>query len=236
MASTLVCIPTYNEAGNIERLTEAIFEVADGVDLLIIDDNSPDGTGEIADRLADGDERISALHRHSKEGLGRAYIDGFRWGLERDYDRLVEMDADFSHRPGDLPKLLRGLDDYDFVVGSRYVAGGATENWGPLRRFISRAGGVYARLLLGCDIQDPTAGFVAWRREVLEALSLEDVEASGYVFQVEMKYRAIQRNFELVEVPIVFPDREVGNSKMTPDIALEALVRLWRIRFKSLER
>lgn len=233
MASTLVCIPTYNEAGNIERLTEAVFEVADGVDLLIIDDDSPDGTGQIADRIAESTDRVFVLHRNQKEGLGRAYIDGFRWGLDRDYDRLVEMDADFSHRPRDLPRLLEKLDDHDIVVGSRYVPGGATENWGPIRRFVSRAGGVYARVLLGCDIRDPTAGFVAWSREVLETIELGDVEASGYVFQVELKYRALTRDFDLVEVPIVFPDREVGDSKMTPDIALEALVRLWRIRFKG---
>lgn len=233
MGSTVVCIPTYNEAGNIERLTEAIFAVADDVDLLIIDDDSPDGTGDIADRLSEADERIFALHRPEKEGLGRAYIDGFRWALERDYDAIVEMDADFSHRPEDLPRLVAELDDADVVVGSRYVDGGATKNWGPLRRLVSKAGGLYARLLLGCDIRDPTAGFVAWRREVLETLSLHDVEATGYVFQIEMKYRALQRDFRLVEVPIVFPDRQVGESKMTPDIALEAIARVWRIRFKA---
>ena len=232
MTSTLVCIPTYNEVGNIERIVDAVLEVEPDLHLLIIDDDSPDGTGEIADELAAEDERIFVLHRSEKQGLGRAYIDGFQWALNRSYDRVVEMDADFSHRPCDLPKLLAQLDDYDVVVGSRYVAGGATRDWGLLRRLISRAGGFYARLLLGCDIRDLTAGFVAWRREVLETLDLDDVEASGYVFQVELKYRADRCGFSILEVPIVFPDREVGNSKMTPDIALEALARLWTIRFK----
>ncbi len=232
MASTLVCIPTYNESGNIERITDAVLDVADDVELLIIDDNSPDGTGDIADRLAGDNPQIHVLHRTDKQGLGYAYLDGFRWALDRDYDHVVEMDADFSHRPCDLPKLLAQLDAYDVVVGSRYVAGGDTENWGILRRTVSRAGGFYARLLLGCDIRDLTAGFVAWRRQVLETLDLDAVDGSGYVFQVELKYRAEQRGYRILEVPIVFPDREVGDSKMTPDIALQALVRLWRIRFR----
>lgn len=229
---TLVCIPTYNEAGNVERLTDAVLDVDDGLHILIIDDNSPDGTGRIADRIAVENPRVSVLHRTDKTGLGDAYIDGFRWALARDYDRIVEMDCDFSHRPCDLPKILKQLDDWDVVIGSRYVAGGATENWGLLRRGVSRAGGFYARLLLGCDIRDLTAGFVGWRREVLETIDLDSVEGSGYVFQVELKYRADRRDFRILEVPIVFPDREVGDSKMTPDIALQALARLWRIRFK----
>ena len=232
MSSTLICIPTYNEAGNIEPIVEAVLDVEPDLHILIIDDDSPDGTGQIADRLAETDERVFVLHRTEKEGLGRAYIDGFRWALERDYQCIVEMDADFSHRPCDLPRLLGAIDDYDVVIGSRYVAGGATRNWGLLRRLVSRAGGFYARALLGCDIRDLTAGFVAWRRQVLEALDLHDVEASGYVFQVELKYRAHRRGFSILEVPIIFPDRKVGTSKMTPDIAVEALSRLWTIRFK----
>ncbi len=232
MSSTLICVPTYNEAGNIERLVGAVHANEPDVHILVIDDDSPDGTGELADRLAADDERIFVLHRSEKQGLGRAYIDGFAWALERGYERIVEMDADFSHRPRDLPELLRQLDNYDVVVGSRYVAGGSTRDWGLLRRMVSRGGGFYARLVLGCDIRDLTAGFVGWRREVLQTLKLDDVEASGYVFQVEMKYRAHQAGFRIIEIPIVFPDREVGDSKMTPDIALEALVRLWKIRLK----
>ncbi len=229
---TVVCVPTYNEAGNIEPLTEAVLDVDDDLHILIIDDDSPDGTGAIADRIAADNPRVFVLHRAEKTGLGYAYIDGFRWALSRDYDRIVEMDCDFSHRPCDLPKILDELDDWDVVIGSRYVAGGATEDWGLVRRAVSRAGGFYARLLLGCDIRDFTAGFVGWHREVLESIDLEDVEGSGYVFQVELKYRAHRKGFRILEVPIVFPDREVGESKMTPDIALEALARLWKIRFK----
>ncbi len=232
MSQTLICVPTYNEAGNIERFVDAVLDVRPDVHLLVIDDDSPDGTGRIADAIADARPEVHVLHRTAKEGLGRAYIDGFRWALERDYQHIVEMDADFSHRPCDLPELIDQLEHYDVVIGSRYVAGGATENWGLLRRAISRAGGFYARLLLGCDIRDLTAGFVAWRREVLETIDLDGVEASGYVFQVELKYRAHRAGFKILEVPIIFPDREVGESKMTPDIALEALTRLWKIRFK----
>lgn len=232
MPHTLICIPTYNEAGNLARFVDAVHEVCPDCDLLIIDDNSPDGTGEIADHLAQDHRGIHVLHRPHKEGLGRAYIDGFRWALARDYDQIVEMDADFSHRPCDLPDLLDQLANYDVVIGSRYVAGGATEDWGLFRRAISRAGGFYARLLLGCDIRDLTAGFVAWRRQVLESLDLADVEASGYVFQIELKYRAHRQGFRILEVPIIFPDRQVGDSKMTPDIALEALGRIWKIRLK----
>ena len=234
MSSTVVCIPTYNEAENVEALTEAVLQldVDDQLHLLIIDDDSPDGTGRIADRIAADDPRVFVLHRAEKHGLGHAYIDGFRWAIDRDYDRIVEMDCDFSHRPGDLPQILDELDDWDVVVGSRYVSGGATEDWGLIRRFVSRAGGTYARLLLGTDLRDPTAGFVGWRTEVLRELDLEAVEGSGYVFQVELKYRAEQLGYRILEVPIVFPDRRRGTSKMTPDIALKALARLWRIRFK----
>lgn len=228
----LICMPTYNEAENLESIVEAIHEEVPEVDVLVIDDDSPDGTGEIADRMAEEDERVHVLHRTEKAGLGPAYIAGFRWGLERDYDAILEMDADFSHRPKYLPDMLEGLDDHDVVVGSRYVEGGGTEDWGWLRRVLSRGGGVYARTILGFDVQDPTAGFVAWRREVLEALDLDAVEASGYVFQIELKYRADQQGFSILEIPITFPDRVAGESKMTADIALEAITRVWSIRWK----
>lgn len=231
-SDTLICIPTFNEAGNLAPFTQAVLARDPSLHLLIIDDNSPDGTGKIADDLASRDPRIHVLHRSQKEGLGQAYIAGFRWALSREYRFIVEMDADFSHRPEDLPELLRQLQFYDVVVGSRYVAGGATENWGLFRRLISRGGGFYARLLLTLDIRDLTAGFVAWRREVLQSLDLDAVDASGYVFQIELKYRAHRQGFRILEVPIVFPDRTVGESKMTPEIAREALTRLWKIRFK----
>jgi len=229
---SLICMPTYNEAENIEAIIEAIHEEAPEIDLLVIDDDSPDGTGEIADRRAKKDERIHVLHRTEKAGLGPAYIAGFRWGLERDYDAIVEMDADFSHRPRYLPDMLEGLENHDVVVGSRYVEGGGTEDWGWLRRMLSRGGGIYARAILGFDVQDPTAGFVAWRRDVLQALDLDAVEASGYVFQIELKYRADRQGFSILEIPITFPDRVAGESKMTPDIALEAVTRVWSIRWK----
>ena len=232
MSSTLICVPTYNEAGNLEAISRAILELNPDVHILVIDDNSPDGTGRLADELSEQDPRIFVLHRTDKEGLGKAYIAGFRWALARDYERVVEMDADFSHRPEDLVEILTQLHHFDVVIGSRYVAGGATENWGLFRRLLSRGGGFYARLLLGLDIRDLTAGFVGWRREVLETLALDDVEVSGYVFQIELKYRAHRKGFRILEVPIIFPDRVVGDSKMTPDIALEALTSLWTIRLK----
>lgn len=229
---TLICIPTYNEAGNIGPITEAILSRCPEVHILVIDDGSPDGTGELADALAAGDERIHVMHRTAKEGLGRAYIAGFEWALAEGFEKIVEMDADFSHRPEDLPELLKQLDHFDVAIGSRYVAGGATQDWGLFRRLLSRGGGFYARLVLGVDIRDLTAGFVGWRRRVLETIDLDRIEASGYVFQIELKYRAHQKGFRIVEVPIIFPDRQVGDSKMTPDIAAEALTRVWKIRLK----
>ena len=232
-ASTLICMPTYNEAENLERILPAIFEALPQAHVLVIDDQSPDGTGQLADQMAADDARVHVLHRAKKEGLGPAYLAGFGWALERPrYQVVLEMDADFSHQPRYLPEMVRQTDHYDVVIGSRYIAGGGTSDWGLLRRMISRGGGFYARTILGLDIHDLTAGFVAWRRPVLEALDLEGVEASGYVFQIELKYRAWRAGFRLLEVPIVFPDRVAGDSKMTPDIALEALWRVWRIRFK----
>jgi dolichol-phosphate mannosyltransferase len=226
-------MPTYNEAENIRPITSAIHDVVPGVHILVIDDDSPDGTGDIADELADADERIHVLHRTEKAGLGPAYIAGFGWAIEHGYDCVFEMDADFSHQPKYLPEMIAQLEHYDVVIGSRYVAGGGTENWGAIRRFISRGGGIYARTILGVDIQDLTAGFIGWQRHVLESIDLATVEASGYVFQIEMKYRAHQQGFDILEIPITFPDREVGESKMTTSIALEAITRVWKIRLKN---
>lgn len=232
MSKTLICMPTYNEAGNIGPITSAILDVVPDVHILVIDDSSPDGTGDLADALSADDERIQVLHRTAKEGLGKAYIAGFAWAMERGYEKIIEMDADFSHQPKYLPEIITRLDHYEVVVGSRYVAGGGTQDWGLMRRMISRGGGLYSRTILGIDVQDLTAGFVGWQRHVLETLDLDGVEASGYVFQIEMKYRAHQAGFRILEVPITFPDRTVGESKMTPNIALEALGRVWKIRFK----
>lgn len=232
MPGALICMPTYNEAENLRPIIQAIHDVVPEVHLLVIDDNSPDGTGNIADELAERDERVHVLHRTEKNGLGQAYIAGFKWGLEHGYDKLVEMDADFSHQPKYLPEMIGQLDNYDVVVGSRYVAGGGTEDWGLIRKIISRGGGIYARMILGIDVQDLTAGFVAWRAETLQNIGFEQVEASGYVFQIEMKYRAHKKGYKILEVPIVFPDRIAGESKMSPNIAAEALWRVWGIRFK----
>ncbi len=229
---TLICIPTYNEIENLEAIVSAILKTVD-VDILIIDDNSPDGTGKRADVLAKEEVALNVLHRNKKEGLGPAYMSGFRWALERDYELVVEMDADFSHQPKYLPTMLTAAVKHDFVIGSRYIQGGGTENWGIIRRIISQGGGIYARTLLGLKIKDLTAGFIVWNRHVLEKIDFEKVEASGYVFQIELKYKAKKMGCSHLEVPIVFPDREHGQSKMTPGIALEAVTRLWRVRLKK---
>ncbi len=231
--TTLICIPTYNERENIQPIIAAIFEVVPEVHVLVIDDGSPDGTGQIADDMSAEDERVHVLHRTEKGGLGPAYIAGFKWAMDHGYEKILEMDADFSHQPKYLPEMITKLDVYDVVVGSRYVEGGGTQNWGALRKFISRGGGLYARTILGFDVQDPTAGFVGWRSRVLQELSLDSVEASGYVFQIEMKYRAHKAGCTIHEIPIVFPDREVGESKMSPAIAAEAVTRVWKIRLKN---
>lgn len=230
---TLICIPTYNEKENLEKIVAAIFDEVPHTHILVIDDNSPDGTGAIADHLAESDERVFVLHRSEKAGLGPAYIAGFRWGFENEYDALFEMDADFSHQPKYLPDMFAKLETHDVVIGSRYVRGGGTENWGLVRRFISKGGGVYARTILGVPIRDLTAGFIGWRREVLETIDLATVSASGYVFQIEMKYRAFKAGYDIVEYPIVFPDRVEGVSKMSPQIAAEAITRVWKIRLKG---
>ncbi len=229
---TLIIIPTYNERENLEAIVRAIHEVVAHVEILVVDDNSPDGTGQIADALAAADSRIHVVHRRGKEGLGKAYIAGFRWALARDYVRIVEMDADFSHPPRYLPDLLAATEQADMAVGSRYVAGGATENWGLARRIISRGGGVYARLILGIPVQDLTAGFVCYRRETLERLPLDEVTSSGYVFQIELKYRVFRAGMTIREVPITFPDRVAGESKMSPGIAAEAITQVWKLRLR----
>lgn len=232
----LILIPTYNERENLAAIVAAVRAALPTADLLVIDDASPDGTGALADGLAAADPRVHVLHRPGKQGLGRAYLDGFRWGLTTvgNYTHLVSMDADFSHDPAYLPGLIAachaGTGGADVVIGSRYVAGGGTVDWGVGRRLISRAGGLYARALLGLPVRDVTAGFVCYARHVLADLDLAAVAASGYGFQIEMKHRAHRRGFVLRELPIVFPDRTRGASKMTPAIAAEALGLVWRLR------
>jgi dolichol-phosphate mannosyltransferase len=227
-----VVLPTYDEADNIERLVAAArSKLPDSARIVIVDDASPDGTGEIADRIAAADDRVVVLHRPAKEGLGPAYIAGFRHALRQGAGLVVEMDADFSHDPAYLPRLLEAAERADLVIGSRYVAGGGVGDWGALRRAVSRAGSAYARLALGVGVRDLTGGFKCIRREVLEAIDLDSIRSRGYAFQVELTYRAIEHGFRVVEVPIVFRDRRVGSSKMDRSIVLEAAWRVPLLRF-----
>lgn len=228
---TLVIIPTYNERENVDSIVPAVLKITSSeTEVLIVDDNSPDGTAEVVRQLQQQNSRVHLLLRQKKEGLGKAYIAGFRWGLEKGFEVLTEMDADFSHRPEDLVKVLAESRQYDFVIGSRYVPGGQTVNWGLLRKMISRGGSLYSRLILGYPIRDWTGGFNAWNRRVLEKMGLEKIQSNGYSFQIELKYRASKLGFKGTEVPIVFEDRRVGQSKMSMKIVLEAFYRVWLIR------
>ncbi|HZD73287.1 MAG TPA: polyprenol monophosphomannose synthase [Actinomycetota bacterium] len=222
----LVVIPTYNEIDSIEQVTARVLEADGRAEILVVDDSSPDGTGDLVDKLAAGEPRLHLLRRAGKQGLGAAYRAGFAWGIRRGYDALVEMDADLSHPPERLPALLDGLARADLVIGSRYVPGGATVNWSPLRKLISRGGNAYVRLALGLPVQDATAGYRAYRREVLEALTVSAVASNGYCFQVEMAHRTWQEGFRVIEVPITFTERASGVSKMSQRIVLEALLRV----------
>jgi dolichol-phosphate mannosyltransferase len=225
-------LPTYDEAENIEPLVEAVLAKLPGsARILIVDDDSPDGTGQIADRLAELHENVAVLHRPRKEGLGPAYIAGFRRALAEGAGLVLEMDSDFSHDPAYIPRLLEAAQGADLVLGSRYVPGGGVRDWGPLRRAISRGGSTYARLVLGLDVHDLTGGFKCFRREVLEAIDLDSVQARGYAFQVELTYQAIRRGFKVVEVPIVFRDRQAGSSKMDGSIVVEAAWKVPMLRF-----
>ena len=227
-----VVLPTYEEAKNVERVVEqARSKLPASAHVLIVDDSSPDGTGEVADRLAERHEAVHCLHRPRKEGLGPAYIEGFRRALAAGAGLVVEMDADFSHEPAYLPRLLEAAERADLVLGSRYVPGGGVGDWGALRRAISRGGSLYARGVLGLDVRDLTGGFKCYRRRVLETIDLDAVRSRGYAFQVEMTYRAIELGFEVVEVPIVFRDRREGSSKMSRSIVLEAIWRVPLLRF-----
>jgi len=232
MTSALVCIPTYNERDNLEGIVGAVLAADSRVEVLVVDDNSPDGTGDLADALAVRDARVHVLHRQRKEGLGRAYLAAFAWGLERPYQYLLEMDADWSHPPRYLPGLLdRAEAGADLVLGSRYVAGGGTVNWGLARRLISRGGSLYARAVLGLPVRDLTGGFKCFRRRVLESIDFAAVHSTGYAFQIELTYRAFKNGFRVEEMPIVFEDRRVGQSKMSRRIVVEALSMVWKLRF-----
>jgi dolichol-phosphate mannosyltransferase len=230
-----ICLPTYNERENVERMIAALAGVLrDGDRVLVIDDNSPDGTGAIADRLAGEHPFLDVLHREQKDGLGRAYIDGFRHVLAGDAELVLEMDCDFSHDPHDVPRLIAAAEDgADVVLGSRYVPGGRTVNWGLVRRLISRGGSVYTALFLQMGVKDPTGGFKCFRRDVLERLDLDGITPRGYAFQIEMTYRAKQAGFRVVEIPITFADREAGVSKMSRAVVLEAIWRVPLLRLRS---
>lgn len=227
---SLVIIPTYNERENIAAIVPAIFSSTPDVEVLVVDDNSPDRTDEVVRSLQANFPHLHLLSRRGKEGLGKAYLAGFRWGLEKGYSALVEMDADFSHRPQDLKSLLSALPEFDFIMGSRWVPGGETVNWGAGRKLISRGGSFYARQILRYPVQDWTGGFNAWKAETLVNLGLDSVRSEGYSFQIELKYRALKLGFRGKEIPIIFEDRRVGQSKMSSRIVLEALYRVWGLR------
>jgi dolichol-phosphate mannosyltransferase len=238
---TVIVVPTYDEVANLRPLLAAVDAAAPDLDVLVVDDASPDGTGQLADRIAATDPRVHVLHRPAKQGLGAAYVAGFQWALARGYAVVGEMDADGSHQPAQLPALRAALAEADLVIGSRWVAGGSTVNWSRRREWLSRAGNAYTRALLGVPIRDVTAGFRLYRRSALETIRLEDVASAGYVFQADLAFRAIRGGLRVVEVPIEFVERERGQSKMTPAVAVESLRRItqwglaerarrWRVR------
>jgi dolichol-phosphate mannosyltransferase len=230
----IVCLPTYNERENLEGIVRALGDQE--VSVLVIDDNSPDGTGELADRLARELDYVEVLHRNAKEGLGPAYLAGFRQALTDGAELILEMDADFSHDPGDVRRLVREAGEADVVLGSRYVRGGSIRNWGRWRRFVSAGGSAYARHVLGVPVRDLTGGFKCFRREVLETLDLDAISSRGYAFQIETTYRALRAGFRVVEVPIAFVDRERGGSKMNRGIVLEAIWKVPLLRLQALGR
>jgi dolichol-phosphate mannosyltransferase len=228
----VVCLPTYNERENLEPMLRALGDK--GVRVLVVDDNSPDGTGRLADQLSDDLDYVDVLHRQRKEGLGPAYLAGFRRALADGAELVLEMDCDFSHDPNDVPRLVAAAADADVVLGSRYVAGGAVGNWGLIRRFVSAGGSAYARLLLGIPVHDLTGGFKCYRREVLEAIDLDAIHSKGYAFQIETTYRALRKGFRVVEIPITFVDREAGGSKMSNAIVAEAIWKVPLLRVAAL--
>ncbi len=230
---TLIIIPTYNEYENLPPLLEEIFSYAAGSDILIVDDNSPDGTGRLADEMHEQDPRVHVLHRAGKLGLGTAYVAGFKYAIAHGYDAAFEMDADFSHDPRYLPDFLKAIENADLVIGSRYIPGGATPNWSLARRLISGCGNIFARVMLGIPVHDCTAGYRCYRREVLETIDLDTVRSQGYAFQVELAYRVMKSGFSIVETPIVFMDRRVGQSKMSRKIVIEAFTYVLRTRFSK---
>lgn len=236
MSRYLVVMPTYNEAANITRIVPEVLAQDPGFHVLVVDDASPDGTGELADRLArDDPRRVHVLHREGKQGLGTAYVEGFRWALAREYELIFEMDADFSHRPDHLPEFLRAAGSHDLVLGSRYLDGRVTVvNWPVTRLLLSYFGTQYARIVTGLPVSDATSGFKCFRRTTLEALELDDVASNGYVFQIELTFRAWKKGFSIGQIPIVFEERTEGQSKMSKRIVLEAVWKVWQLRLLSM--
>jgi len=236
MPRAVLCLPTYNERENIEAMIDALGDVldTDRDRVLVIDDGSPDGTGEIADRLAAEHPWVSVLHRETKEGIGPAYVAGFRRALSEDAELVLEMDCDFSHNPADVPRLIAATDDADLVLGSRYAPGGGTANWGLVRRIVSRSGCLYAQVLLGMRVRDLTGGFKCFRRATLEAIDLDALSAHGYAFQIETTYRVRKAGLRIEEVPITFVERRAGASKMTGSIVAEAMWKVPLLRLRAL--
>ena len=233
----LVIIPTYNEATNLPQILPLVLTQDERIDVLVVDDNSPDGTGRIADEISATEPRVHVMHREGKKGLGTAYRAGFRWALERDYEFVFEMDSDFSHDPAHLPEFLAAAGDADLVLGSRYLDGRVTVvNWPMPRLVLSYSANIYARIVTGLKVCDATGGFKCFRRRVLEAIDLDAVHSNGYAFQIEMSLRASRKGFRLKEIPIVFVDRSEGESKMSGAIIREAVWMVWRLRFKALTR
>lgn len=230
--ANVVLLPTYNEADNLPAIIDAILQAAP-VDILVLDDNSPDGTGRMADAIAAKESRVQVVHRAEKKGLGRAYLDGFRRALQMGYQRIIQMDADFSHPPAMLAPMIKHADTHDLVLGSRWVDGGGTERWPWYRRAISLGGSLYARTLLGVQVRDLTGGFKCFRREVLEGIDLDTVDATGYAFQIEVTYLAIKRGFTVYEMPITFTERANGISKMSQRIVIEAMLKVPAMRLRS---
>jgi len=231
---TLVIIPTYNERENIERIVPHVLEKDPSIHVLIVDDGSPDGTGEIAERMAKENDRILVLHRKNKSGLGTAYITGFKFALEKSYDLIFEMDCDFSHDPEYIPHFLEAIKDADLILGSRYISGVNVINWPMSRLLLSYFANVYSRWVTGLPLKDATGGFKCFRREVLEAIDFSKVKSNGYSFQIEMSFRAWKKGFRIKEIPIVFEDRKAGQSKMSKKIVREAIWMVWRLRWWSL--
>lgn len=228
---TLIIIPTYNELENVQTIIPAILKENPSVHILVVDDSSPDGTAQKVEEMQKNLPQLHLLVRKSKDGLGKAYLAGFDWGLGNSYEVICEMDADFSHRPIDLKSILEKIPQHDFVVGSRWVPGGGTINWGIGRKFISLGGSLYARWILGHPLRDWTGGFNCWKAETLRGIDLPNVQSNGYSFQIELKYRALKKGFKGIELPIQFEDRRVGESKMSSKIVFEALLKVWKIRF-----